>query len=251
MTDESLSLTRKIQLKELEIIKVFQDICRRHGLRFFAIGGTCLGAVRHKGFIPWDDDVDFTMPYEDYLKFAEIAKTELPPNYELYGNHSPRLFSNAYALRIHDRNTAFIDRKMLGIRDLAIGIHIDLLIANGLPPEPERKKVVILSLLYERLNKLMRLSNVARNFWRTIAKRIINILLAPVKLFLPYDYFITKMENLLGKYPIDCSDKIIFPWTNGGVYRKGLYRNVFSYEDFSDSIELPFEDTMLTVPVGY
>ena len=73
-----MSDIRSVQLRELEILKVFQDICSRHNLRYFAIGGTCLGAVRHKGFIPWDDDVDVAMPYEDYAKFKAIARTELP-----------------------------------------------------------------------------------------------------------------------------------------------------------------------------
>lgn len=81
LSNEDMTLTRRIQLKELEILKVFQNICRRHGLRYFAIGGTCLGAVRHKGFIPWDDDIDVAMPYEDYLEFQRIAETDLPDNY--------------------------------------------------------------------------------------------------------------------------------------------------------------------------
>ncbi|MBR1604027.1 MAG: LicD family protein [Synergistaceae bacterium] len=69
---------RKIQLAELDIFKAFKAICDRHNLRYFAIGGTCIGAIRHKGFVPWDDDMDVAMPYEDYKKFFEIAKTELP-----------------------------------------------------------------------------------------------------------------------------------------------------------------------------
>lgn len=251
MTDINLPLTRKIQLKQLEIMKVFQDICRRHNLRHFVIGGTCLGAVRHKGFIPWDDDVDYIIPFEDCVKFMEAAKTELPANYALYGHRCPRLYNHAYALRLHDTNTTYVRKDAVNIRDWGLGVHIDILIANGLPPEPERKKTARLSLMYERLNYILRMPNISGIKWKLALKKIINIILIPARMVIPYDYFLTKMEKLLSKYPFDCSDKIIFPWTNGGKYRQGLYRNVFCYDDFRSVIEMPFEDITVPVPVGY
>ena len=65
---------KKIELREkqlviLEILKVFRDFCQAHRLRYFLAGGTLLGAVRHKGFIPWDEDADVYLPYCDYLRF--------------------------------------------------------------------------------------------------------------------------------------------------------------------------------------
>lgn len=68
---------RQAQLIMLEMLVEFDAICQKYDLRYWLDSGTLLGAVRHQGFIPWDDDIDLSMPVEDYLKFQEIAKEEL------------------------------------------------------------------------------------------------------------------------------------------------------------------------------
>lgn len=71
---------RDVQLKGYEILKIVVELCEKHKLTYFLSGGTLLGAIRHDGFIPWDNDVDIEMPVEDYKKFLLIAKKELPEN---------------------------------------------------------------------------------------------------------------------------------------------------------------------------
>lgn len=73
----SREFLRRVQMIELEMLAEFDRICRKHNLKYILAFGTLLGAVRHRGFIPWDDDVDVIMPYEDSLRFAEVAKIEL------------------------------------------------------------------------------------------------------------------------------------------------------------------------------
>lgn len=63
-----------IQTKLLELLLVFAKLCDKYGLKYYLAGGTLLGAVRHHGFIPWDDDIDVMMPFEDYLKFLKLAE---------------------------------------------------------------------------------------------------------------------------------------------------------------------------------
>lgn len=241
------NLTRKIQLEELKILKVFQEICRRHDLRYFAIGGTCIGAIRHKGFIPWDDDIDIAMPYCDYTKFLELARTELPSHYGISDSIHNRFPENA--CKVFNSNTTFIEHVYIKRVSLYSGVFIDVFPVHGLPPEgSERKRVRRLSSICLRLNNKFRFS--FNDMWTRKAK-LLWLASAPLKLFLPYNYFSIMQQNMLSRYSFNCSDKIIFPWRSAKVSAEGWYRNIFNYEDFRDSQEIPFEDTTISVPVGY
>ena len=72
---------RDLQLVELDIFREFVRLCNASGLRYYLAYGTLLGAVRHRGFIPWDDDIDVTMPREDYERFVRLCVSELRPGF--------------------------------------------------------------------------------------------------------------------------------------------------------------------------
>ena len=71
LSDETI---RRLQLKELETLVYFKQFCDEHGLTFFFCGGCCIGSLRNKGFIPWDDDIDVFMPRGDYERLPELWK---------------------------------------------------------------------------------------------------------------------------------------------------------------------------------
>ena len=73
---------RTLQLRILNNLMAVDKVCREHGLRYYIYDGTMLGAVRHKGFIPWDDDLDIAMPREDYEEFILHANEWLEQPYE-------------------------------------------------------------------------------------------------------------------------------------------------------------------------
>jgi len=92
---------RKLQLVELDILKEFLRICEKYHLRYYALGGTLLGAVRHEGFIPWDDDIDVGMPRPDFRRFEKIVEKELP-EYLHYCSFKKTKGYNHYVPRITD-----------------------------------------------------------------------------------------------------------------------------------------------------
>lgn len=76
-------MVKRSWAKQLDILEVIRTICDRHNIQWYADCGTLIGAVRHGGFIPWDDDLDICMFRDDYIRFTEIAKKELPPEYRM------------------------------------------------------------------------------------------------------------------------------------------------------------------------
>ncbi len=247
--DDNSSLIRRVQLKQLEIIKVFQDICRRHGLRYFAIGGTCLGAIRHGGFIPWDDDIDVGMPYEDYAKFLALAKNELPENYAVLSYTSGKHFSMHHYIKLHDTRTTFIEDGTLQYFDRYSGVFVDVFPVHGLPENrTERKIVLLLSLIYRKLNTQLRYPF---TYMESLKAKLLWLAFIPLRMFLPYYYFTSKNVKMMSKYPFGCSDAIVFMWRSSKTNKAGWYKNTFPYEYFSSTTELPFEDTTIAVPAKY
>ena len=99
---------RKAQLKMVDILVAIDDICKKHDIEYFLAYGTLLGAVRHKGFIPWDDDCDICMMRADYEKFVQIAKRELPKNLFLQNSDTDPNFPRTMT-KVRMKNTKLVE----------------------------------------------------------------------------------------------------------------------------------------------
>lgn len=121
---------KKLNLKELqknllEILDDFVLICQKYDLKYFLAYGTVIGAVRHNGFIPWDDDIDVHMPIPDYLKFIEIANEELDQKKYFFQTIATDKYYNQLWLKIRMNNTLMNEKSLEGTKAHQ-GIFIDI-----------------------------------------------------------------------------------------------------------------------------
>ena len=121
---QELTETELVTWKSIitDVLKEFQKICNRHQLTYYAIGGTAIGAVRHHGIIPWDDDIDVGMPRPDYERFLEICRTSDLGNYELVSNETHRNYNLPFP-KFCNRNTTLVERMDV---PCVIGLFIDI-----------------------------------------------------------------------------------------------------------------------------
>ena len=115
---------KALQNKELLILKEVKRICDKHNIEFFLNFGTLLGAVRHKGFIPWDDDIDLGMTYPNLVKFRDVCKNELGPDFFLQNGYTEPQAGLTFD-RVRMNNTTLIAKNMAN-RDIHHGIAIDI-----------------------------------------------------------------------------------------------------------------------------
>jgi lipopolysaccharide cholinephosphotransferase len=130
---------RKVQLAILEIFKAVKDVCEENEINYFIICGTALGAVRHGGFIPWDDDLDIGMPREDYNKFLKVAPKKLPADLFLQTIETDPE-SIFYYAKVRKTGTKFIE---MYCKDLNMhqGVFIDIFPFDHIPDSKRLRKI--------------------------------------------------------------------------------------------------------------
>ena len=124
---------KDIQKVSLQILKEVVTICERHNLRYYLYAGSMLGAIRHPGFIPWDDDLDIAMPREDYERFKEYAKTELPARYFVQDYTTDEEYP-ATTPKVRDSQTTMIENGYRGLKKMNHGCFLDIFIADYYTP---------------------------------------------------------------------------------------------------------------------
>lgn len=122
-----------VQQIELEILKKIDEVCKKHNINYWLDSGTLLGAVRHQGFIPWDDDIDIGMLREDYEKFLKVAQKDLGDDYFLQTRSTDKNYPLVFA-KVRKNNTAFVEWAFRGI-DMHHGIYVDIFVFDTLPFE--------------------------------------------------------------------------------------------------------------------
>jgi len=232
---------KQLQQVELKILEQFVNICNKENLQYYVVGGTLLGAVRHKGFIPWDDDIDVSMPREDYEKFLKVAQKHLPEPYFLQTHFTDKEYPANFA-KIRNSNTTFIESS-LSKCNINHGVYIDIFILDYYPIN----KIHFLSfslkntILKFRISAAFNLKNIHYPLHKKIIRKFFSNLL---KILYPNIKSAIKNRDNLFK-SIKKSSLIT---NHCGVWRE---REISPVEWFGKGTELQFENLTVKAPKEY
>lgn len=167
-------LCERLKQCQLAMLKEFIRICQHLDLRYYAVGGTLLGTVRHQGFIPWDDDIDVAMPREDYEQFLEKGRYLLPDEYFLQTFCTDPEFPANFA-KIRDSRTTFIERSV-SKKHIHHGVYIDIFPLDYYPDGYFSRGMLEL----RRFLMKMRISNEfvypeSRRAWKSLVRRLLGV----------------------------------------------------------------------------
>ena len=219
---------------ELDILKQFIKVCKKLNLSYYLLGGTLIGAVRHKGFIPWDDDIDVCMRRKDYEIFIREGQKYLNNNYFIQTYETDQGYLNNFA-KIRNSNTTFIESSVKNI-NMNHGIYIDIFPLDNLYNYNKLKEKLIHYHLYKEYYL---------EHGKTIQKiivRVANFLYnnkTKVQLCKKLDNMYTKMNDKK-------LEKIVNYCGAWGVQRESHY-----VEDFEKLVDVKFEDVYVKAPIGY
>lgn len=135
---------RKLQLVELEMLRDVAKFCDQNNIKYWLDSGTLLGAVRHGGFIPWDDDIDISMDYANYKKFLKLAPKGLPEKYFVQNFRTDPKVAIRWS-RVRINGTTSMERNMVGY-DIHYGICMDIFLRTGISKNRLRRKMQDISL---------------------------------------------------------------------------------------------------------
>ncbi len=228
----------ELQEHLLEMMKWLHFFCRENNIKYYANGGTALGAVRHNGFIPWDDDMDIMLPREDYEKLIDLLADKITERYTVetpYSKSSDYLYTYA---KLYDTTTTMIEDISYGIRR---GIYIDIFPLDGIGNTKEEyeknfRRIDIFNLFINaRICNWRKGRKLYKNIISVLAKWIPDFIVDNKKMVQKFDQKARLIPYNKSKYVVNCS----------GDFR---YKGILDKEILGEPTEHVFEDTIILVP---
>ena len=224
---------------QLDILKRIDSFCKEHQIKYFMSGGSLIGTIRHKGFIPWDDDIDIMMLRGDYERFIKEFVALDDSTYKL---HSSRNVDGWYLPFAKVENSKTIIKEHIETKYI-MGINVDVFPIDNVPEKESLQKK-----MYEKWQKWsnihgMKLMSTIRG--RSLLKNVALVLSHFVLTVVSFKYIVKKIETNAMRYS---NQKTKF--CGVAVWGYGL-KEINLKSNYSDVIYMPFENIVVPVPIGY
>ena len=239
--------TKKVWAVEIDLLNELQKVCEKYDLKYYASGGTCIGAARDGGFIPWDDDIDLQMFRKDFDRLCEIAPSEFKYPYFFQVESTDPLSLRGHGQLRNSATTALLNEEIGRTLPYNRGIFIDIFPLDDIPDEPEdlakfQKRIDKYSKPLERIKGLTLFYKPTHGI-KGIIKHLAHIILLPFKKPLLQHYYF-KREAIFKTY-LNSNNKEVaeLHWPK--------IRAIAEKSNYSDTITIPFEFTEIQLPSGY
>lgn len=225
---------------ELDILKKVAKICNDNNLRYCLASGTLLGAVRHKGFIPWDDDIDINMPRADYMRFLDIMDKNKYENLKAVSLYNSEDYPYNFS-KVIDTRTVLIEDDITGRKE--IGVYIDIFPMDGLPSDIESSNKHYKKIrFYNTLRGLSVSKFVKSSKWY---KTVPRFLLYKLSRAIGHRAILKRVDKIAMKYDFDKCEFAGVAVAGYGA-RERIHR-----DGFAKFINMQFEDGYFNAPAGY
>ena len=243
---EISSKMKKLWLVELDLLAELRRVLDKYGLTYYADSGTLIGAVRHKGFIPWDDDIDIVIKRQDYEKLMEVAPKEFKKPYFFQCVYTDDHFLRGYS-RLRN-----IDSTAVGKSDIysgtVHGIFIDIFPLDHVPDDPEEREQ-----WFKKIRKMNSLLRCTRYLDLEDEKSVQKKLTRPFRILAGAALRVYGYERLYRDYLKLCTkyNDIETEYVSYVAYSMGRQRHIWERSCFDETIEVPYEFTTIRIPKGY
>ena len=222
---------RAVQEKILDTMKYIDHLCRENGITYYIMGGTALGAIRHGGFIPWDDDLDIFMTPGEYEKFKNVFEKQNSTDFILQEwRTTPNYLEYA---KIRMNGTTFIEEHFKDRLDMHHGIYVDIMILHKVPNSKFTQKIVYY------YSKFVTLYGLSQRNWKPKTK-MQALILKSLKI-LPCKFMAKRCYKKIYKYDRMQENFKYCYWITPAKFKNGLFDQSF----FESPVDIPFEDTVL------
>ncbi|MBR5683120.1 MAG: LicD family protein [Ruminococcus sp.] len=240
--------TKKLWAVQLDLLDRLEKICKKHGLKYYADGGTLLGAVRHKGFIPWDDDIDVQMFVDDFEAFCRFAKEELEPPYFLQYWNTEKGFYPWHAKLRRSDTTCFSQWELEMSPGGNHGIFIDIFPLYNIPDSAAKYKWQTIRLkALQYMFKCFETDRALKNssVKATATRRAASGLWKLISLF-------TSSDKICRRYlSVAKCEKGRTKKVGVTSYTPGYAKYTWDRALFEKTVDLPFEDRTISAPYKY